>query len=164
METLMFIIAVVIVIFIIGLGKINDSGSIKKYTKREYRYTKKSCVITENELSFYKTLQEAVSGCIIIPQAHLSMFLEHRIKGQSWNGALNKIDRKSIDFLICTNDMSPLIAVELDDSTHNQPRRKERDNFVNSIISDAGISLLRFRTNEWNSDLIKQRITQAFQK
>ena len=92
------------------------------------------------------------------------MFLEHRIKGQSWNGALNKIDRKSIDFLICTNDMSPLIAVELDDSTHNQPRRKERDNFVNSIISDAGISLLRFRTNEWNSDLIKQRITQAFQK
>ena len=31
----MFIIAVVIVIFIIGLGKINDSGSIKKYTKRE---------------------------------------------------------------------------------------------------------------------------------
>jgi len=91
----MFIIAVIIVIFIIGLGKINDSGSIKKYTKREYRYTKKSCVITENELSFYKTLQEAVSGCVIIPQAHLSMFLEHRIKGQSWNGALNKIDRKS---------------------------------------------------------------------
>lgn len=57
--------------------------------------------------------------------------------------------------------MKPLIAIELDDNTHNQPDRKTRDDFVNSIIANTNMPLLRFKAGEWNSEIIKHRITQA---
>lgn len=117
--------------------------------------------MTPSELSFYKTLHEAINGCVIIPQAHLSMFLDHEIKGQNWKAAFARINGKSVDFLICTNDMKPLIAIELDDSTHNQPDRKTRDDFFNSIMTNTNMPLLRFKAGEWNSEIIKHRITQA---
>ena len=117
--------------------------------------------MTPSELSFYRTLHEAINGCVIIPQAHLSMFLDHEIKGQSWKAAFARINGKSVDFLICTNDMKPLIAIELDDNTHNQPDRKTRDDFVNSIMTNTNMPLLRFKAGEWNSEIIKHRITQA---
>ena len=57
--------------------------------------------------------------------------------------------------------MKPLIAIELDDNTHNQPDRKTRDDFVNSIMANTNMPLLRFKTDEWSSEIIKHRITQA---
>lgn len=165
METLIFIVIVAAAIIFLAIkarqGTDNDTNLLKVPAKKEYLYIKKSCAMTPNELSFYKTLHEAVNGCVIIPQAHISMFLNHRIKGQNWKAAFSRINGKSIDFLICTNDMKPLIAIELDDSTHNQPDRKTRDEFVNSIIMSANMPLLRFKTGEWNSEIIKHRITQA---
>ena len=163
METLIFIVIVTVIIFLVikvkqGTG---DTSPIKIPIKKEYVYIKKSCAMTPSELSFYKTLHEAINGCVIIPQAHLSMFLDHEIKEQNWKAAFARINGKSVDFLICTNDMKPLIAIELDDNTHNQPDRKTRDDFVNSIIANTNMPLLRFKAGEWNSEIIKHRITQA---
>ena len=163
MEALIFIVVAAIIFLVIKARQRTDSNtsSIKTPIKKEYVYIKKSCAMTPSELSFYKTLHEAINGCIIIPQAHLSMFLDHEIKGQSWKAAFAKINGKSVDFLICTNDMKPLMAIELDDNTHNQPDRKTRDDFVNSIMSNTNMPLLRFKAGEWNSEIIKHRITQA---
>ena len=158
MGTLIFIVIVAAIIFLVikvRQGADSDTSPIKTPIKKEYVYIKKS------ELSFYKTLHEAINGCVIIPQAHLSMFLDHEIKGQNWKAAFARINGKSVDFLICTNDMKPLIAIELDDNTHNQPDRKTRDDFVNSIIANTNMPLLRFKAGEWNSEIIKHRITQA---
>ena len=100
---------------------------------------------------------------MIIPQAHFSMFLEHRIKGQNWKAAFSRINGKSVDFLICNNEMKPLFAVELDDSTHNRLERQKRDIFVNSIMNNANMPLLRFKAGEWNNETIKQKVYQVFQ-
>ena len=162
--TLIFIVTVAAIIFLaikVRQGTDGDTNPIKTPIKKEYVYIKKSCAMTSSELSFYKTLHEAINGCVIIPQAHLSMFLDHEIKGQSWKAAFARINGKSVDFLICTNDMKPLIAIELDDNTHNQPDRKTRDDFVNSIMTNTDMPLLRFKAGEWNSEIIKHRITQA---
>ncbi|QWQ32579.1 DUF2726 domain-containing protein [Candidatus Minimicrobia naudis] len=163
METLIFIAIVAAIIFLVIKARqgTDDTSLIKTPIKKEYVYIKKSCAMTPSELSFYKTLHEAINGCVIIPQAHLSMFLDHEIKEQSWKAAFARINGKSVDFLICTNDMKPLIAIELDDSTHNQPDRKTRDDFVNSIMANTNMPLLRFKAGEWNSEIIKHRITQA---
>lgn len=83
---------------------------------------------------------------------------------QNWSRAFSRINGKSVDFLICTNDMKPLIAIELDDNTHDRPDRQKRDIFVNSIISDANMPLLRFKAGEWNSEIIKQEVTHALKE
>lgn len=162
METLIITLIIVIALAIIIASK-SDKTIVKNYAKGEYKYTKKSCIMTKTELVFYKTLHETVSGCAIIPQAHLSMFLDHKVRGQNWSRAFSRINGKSVDFLICTNDMKPLISIELDDNTHDRLDRQKRDYFVNSITDSANIPLLRFKAGEWNSEIIKQRITYAIQ-
>ena len=99
MGTLIFIVIVAAIIFLVikvRQGADSDTSPIKTPIKKEYVYIKKSCAMTPSELSFYKTLHEAVNGCVIIPQAHLSMFLDHEIKGQSWKAAFARINGKSL--------------------------------------------------------------------
>lgn len=153
------VLAVIAVIVII---KSHDNVATKDI-KKEYSYAKKQCIMTQNELSFYKALAKSVEGCVIVPQAHLSVFLDHKIRSQSWSRAFSRINGKSVDFLICSSEMKPLAAIELDDKTHNQPERRRRDIFVNSIMSSANMPLLRFQTGEWSEVSIKQEIAQAFQ-
>ena len=88
MEALIFIVVAAIIFLAIKArqGTGGDTSPIKTPIKKEYVYIKKSCAMTPSELSFYKTLHEAINGCVIIPQAHLSMFLDHEIKGQSLEG------------------------------------------------------------------------------
>ena len=71
----MEVLFVIIIIFALVAIGIKTNNNIAKKPKREYVYAKKACAMTQHELIFYKTLLEAISGCVIIPQAHLSMFL-----------------------------------------------------------------------------------------
>jgi hypothetical protein len=160
MEIIIIALVIIAILGMIGT-KTSKQNAFSKSKTGEYTYAKKERIITQHELAFYQALHEAVSGCIIIPQAHLSMFLNHKIHGQNWSRAFSRINGKSVDFLICTNDMRPLLAIELDDTTHNRPDRQQRDAFVNTIITAAHIPLLRFTASGWNTDTIKQQVTQA---
>lgn len=100
MEALIFIVVAAIIFLVIKArqGTDSDTSSIKTPIKKEYVYIKKSCAMTPSELSFYKTLHEAINGCVIIPQAHLSMFLDHEIKGQNWKGGFRENKRQICRF------------------------------------------------------------------
>ena len=78
----MEVLFVIIIIFALVAIGVKTNNNIAKKPKREYVYAKKACAMTQHELIFYKTLLEAISGCVIIPQAHLSMFLDHKVYGQ----------------------------------------------------------------------------------
>lgn len=47
------------------------------------------------------------------------------------------------DFLIINNNFDVEIAIELDDSTHNQPKRKRRDEIFNEAFRQSGVNLIR---------------------
>ena len=110
--------------------------------------------MTKTEISFYEKLQKILGEkYYVVPQAHLGTFLDHKVPGQNWKGAFSVINRKSVDFLICEKETSkPVVAIELDDWTHNKADRIDRDNLVNKIINDAGLLLVRFRAGEWDSE------------
>jgi hypothetical protein len=64
-------------------------------------------------------------------------------KRQSWQ---NRIDRKSVDFVLCEpRGLRPVLAIELDDSSHEREDRKTRDGLVEKIFEKAGVRLLRWR-------------------
>lgn len=57
--------------------------------------------------------------------------------------ALNRIDRKHVDFVICDKQtLMPVFAVELDDSSHARPDRMARDRFVNDVFEAAALPLV----------------------
>lgn len=56
----------------------------------------------------------------------------------------NKIQRKHVDFVLCDKrNLEAACAVELDDRSHQQQDRRERDQFVDGVFAAAGIPMLR---------------------
>ena len=57
-----------------------------------------------------------------------------------------RISYKHVDFLLCEpSTMRPIVAIELDDSSHSRSDRQERDDFVDSVFESAQLPLLHVR-------------------
>jgi len=146
-------IAMIVLIGIVyifkGVGKIKqaeDSNENNNQIKKsQYKYYAKSYVMTSRENECFKILNEVFSSkWFVIPQVHLSALLDYRVKGQNWNAAFRHINGKSVDFVLIGKESYRVIcAIELDDSTHNKPERKERDVEIERIFNQAKIPLAR---------------------
>jgi len=56
---------------------------------------------------------------------------------------LMAINRKHVDFLLVrSNDLAPVAGIELDDSSHEEEDRQQRDVFVDEAFASAGLPLL----------------------
>ncbi len=102
--------------------------------------------MTPAEREFFEVLKSAVGEKYqIFAQVHLPTILDHKVNGQNWRGAFRHIDEKSVDFVLCDPiNPRPLLAIELDDKSHDEDIRQLRDEEVNRIFSEAGLPLLRY--------------------
>ncbi len=114
-------------------------------------YTKKPLTIPEQTL--YHRLVKAMPECIVLSQVQLSRVLGVK-KGFNFNEWNNRINRMSLDFIVCLKDSTVVAAIELDDKTHMNPSRIEADAKKNKALADAGIALIR-----WNVNSIPDEIT-----
>lgn len=155
-------LAVLVVILKIIDTRRPGGGIIKKMAT--YHYTRKQYLMTQSESGFLKILFEAVEGrYYIVPQVHLSSILDYKAKGQSWKGAFSHINGKSVDFVICDKQsIQPLIAIEVDDWSHESDTRRARDTEVERILKEAGLPLLRF--NNWRSIEVESITNQVRQE
>lgn len=55
----------------------------------------------------------------------------------------NKIWAKHIDFLICDDHSKPVLAIEVDGTSHQSVKRMERDDFVDKVFDDVNFKLYR---------------------
>ncbi|MFM2414484.1 MAG: hypothetical protein RI911_177 [Candidatus Parcubacteria bacterium] len=116
-------------------------------TKPKYGYIKKQYFMTKAENELFQILSKEFSGeYVVFAQVHLPTIINHKIKGQNWKAALSSVDRKSVDFVLCDKTyLSPKLAIELDDKSHEEEDRKERDRFVEQVLESAGMPLLRIK-------------------
>jgi hypothetical protein len=57
-----------------------------------------------------------------------------------------KIAAKHIDFLLVEPDrLEPVLAIELDDSSHSRSDRRERDQFLDELFGIVNFPLLRVK-------------------
>lgn len=119
--------------------------------------------MTDSEHVMFNLLNELVgSRYYIFPQVHLPTVLDHKIKGQSWIGAFRHINQKSVDFVLCDKvKSSPILAIELDDRSHDRPDRQERDHEVERIFAGADMPLLRLKHGAFSSTDLLQRIDDS---
>lgn len=117
--------------------------------KKIYSYKRKQFFLSRAEHECYDALISAVGNEYhVFPQVHLPTILDSKVIGQNWNGAFRHISQKSVDFVLCDKAyISPKLAIELDDKTHEFSERVERDIEVERILKEAGIPLLRLENH-----------------
>lgn len=94
------------------------------------------------QLLFFR-LQQALPDHIVLAQVQLSRFLAVK-RGHPPRAWLNRINRKSVDFLILAKDATVIAAIELDDRSHERPDRRHADAQKNRALADAGVRLIRW--------------------
>ncbi len=142
--TIFYIIIGIIIVTAIVIA-ISRGGLADVEEKAKYRYNRKNFFLTRAEHECYDALVEAVGAEYhIFAQVHLPTLVDHTVRGQDWRAALAHINRKSVDFVLCDKAyLSPKLAIELDDKSHERADRQERDREVERILREAGVSLLR---------------------
>jgi very-short-patch-repair endonuclease len=62
-----------------------------------------------------------------------------------WKAPFSHINQKSVDFVLCNKtSLKPLLAIELDDWSHDRQDRVDRDASVEQMLLAANFPLLRF--------------------
>ena len=132
----------------------NNGGEIFPYRCKEY-------LLTKAERAFFDVLYPIVHN-------HMHLFAMVRLadlvyispgteKRQSF---FNKIQSKHIDFVLCSKEeIKPILAIELDDISHQKPDRQARDEFLDQALRHAGLPLLRVQARRrYDPQELKQQI------
>ncbi len=139
-------------------------GGALPYRKREWLLDHPS------EKDFYAVLEKAcaqvMGPCRVMVQVQLSRLIEvppGTEKPQVWR---NKIDRKSVDYVVCdAGTLRPRFAVELDGSSHDSAKRLERDRFVERALEAAGVKLVRVERRRNDSlEMVAEAVTKTVGK
>lgn len=135
--------------------KVDESKDIN-YSKL---YEKKEYLLTPTELKFYKLLKS------ITDKIELSLFtqvsLYSIVKNKDFKN-FNKIKSKSIDYVITEKNCKIKLCIELDDKSHNNQKRIERDEFINKLFDDLNIKLLRIPVESYyNIEKLEQKIKES---
>ena len=118
----------------------------------KFPYRKKDFLLTETERRFYEVLNQLSQrhNVLLFAKVRLEDLLLTYGNGHERFSSRNRIKSRHVDFLLCSKEtISPLIAIELDDSSHNNEDRIERDNFVDKALQSAGLPILHVKVKSF---------------
>lgn len=101
-------------------------------------------LFTQNEKRAYYKLNNIAKkqGYIVFAKVRLFDLVTPRKDHPKYKTNLWKIQAKHVDFVITKENLVAKYVIELDDSSHNTPDRKERDIFVDNVLTTCGYKVL----------------------
>lgn len=183
MKMLNILISVIMIYIIMGViafiiyminttnKKENNNNKVEE-NKNNYNkfYRPKRYLITLNELKFYNILMEIAKELDLVLFSQVSLYniieMQKNLDYKTRTIYFNKIASKSIDFvLVDKKDCRIKLCIELDDNTHNQAKRIDRDLFINQLFKELEINLLRYPTyNIYYKETLKNQIVAKMQE
>jgi hypothetical protein len=111
-------------------------------------YKKRDYLMTKAEIEFFHVLESIVRDqYYIVPQLPISKIALTVARGKDYYMYSNKIDRKTVDFVLFNKEsFSPVMVIELDDSSHDNEKRRTRDNFVDDLMKNIGLKIVHIKT------------------
>ena len=106
-------------------------------------YWKKKIFFSAAERSFHEILRRIAPDYTVFTKVRLGDVIFASTGAKTWRTNHNRIQSKHLDFLICDATLAPVMAVELDDSSHAQADRKIRDQLVDAALAAARVSIVR---------------------
>jgi very-short-patch-repair endonuclease len=126
--------------------------------------------VSPAELSFYQVLRSVINEqqAVICPKVGLGdlFFITKQFKSKEYFRYRNYIAQKHVDFVLCEpNSMRPLLAIELDDSSHQHADREQRDSFVDKVFETAGLPLYHIPVRAtYNTEQLGAKLREALER
>lgn len=151
---------IIIILAIAGFTfyqKLQQGGS-NKQKNSSFKYEPDSEVwpfeqadlLTATEKKFFRTLKNALPSHQIFVQIPLSEMLRVQ-KGHDYKAWSNRINRMRVDFVVCDDECKIIAAIELDDKSHDNDKRRADDAKKDKALNSARIRIIRWRVENMPS-------------
>ncbi|WP_447984958.1 DUF2726 domain-containing protein [Nitrospira sp. Nam74] len=123
---------------------------------------KKRNILSRGEMAFYHTLKTAVGDHYdVYAQIPVWALVHCASENRKEECAFtNQINLKRVDFvLVNPTSLETETVIELDDRSHQRDKTKERDSFVNAVLSRAGIPIIRIAAAaDYNEEDLRNKL------
>ena len=123
---------------------------------REFSYIKNRTLFSPAERTLFHALEQALGGGYrIFGKVRVADVVGTRRTNDrsAWWGAFKRIAAKHFDFVLCSkDDLAIHCAVELNDRSHESPRRRERDAFLEDVCKRIALPLVQIRARRQYSE------------
>lgn len=119
---------------------VNESEYVGQYQKRY--------LLSKNEYREYTKLKEFANkrNLQVCPKVRLLDLIEPKRGVKHYKTLFYKVQAKHVDFVICDQNLYVKAILELDDSSHDQTDRQNRDKFVDTILTDVGYKVIHTKS------------------
>ena len=130
-----------------------------------YPYQKQPFLLTKAERSFFGVLQQAVGNDYhTFSKVRLADIIKvsSGLSASDRQKAQNRISGKHVDFVLCnTRDLAVHCVIELDDKSHEKLERRQRDEFVDTALHAAGVTIFHFSVQQtYNLNEIRKLLSK----
>lgn len=126
-----------------------------------YPYEKAKFLLSENEKQAYYALLPIAEeyGFTVCPKVRLADIVLVEKGTEEYMKWFNKIKAKHVDMVLCDKELNIVLAVEVDDPSHDRADRIERDEFVDKIYDKIGLPIIHLRN--WNEEELLAMVIDA---
>jgi very-short-patch-repair endonuclease len=140
MGTIVLLLIVVAVIAVLAALKAKSQGG---GADEVWPFVAKKPLSQPEQVLYFRLIQ-ALPEHIVLAQVQLSRLLGIK-KGNNYQAWLNRINRMSVDFVVCNKDSSIVAVIELDDATHRKDDRQAADAKKDKALTSAGVRIVRWQ-------------------
>jgi hypothetical protein len=114
------------------------------------------------ELSFYRVFESVVDNRLKICAKVRLADIFYVVQPNKNFSFFNRISQRHVDFLLCQPEtMKPILALELDDASHNRSDRQERDKFIDRAFKTARLPLIHIPTQRsYSTRALAERLSR----
>lgn len=143
-------------------NKETDTENGEAEPTEEYPYIK-TYLLSKNEWAFYKKLKPIADKYKIHILAKVRLAdltnVKKGLSNSKYYKAFGKIKAKHLDFVLANpNNLAVLAAIELDDKSHEEIDRQQRDFFIEKLCETIKLPLIRTNGQEDIETLICEKL------
>ena len=97
------------------------------------------------ERSFYEILCRLTPEHTVFAKVRLADLVRVQASGREFWERFHSISGKHVDFVLCDEQLAPIVAIELEDGSPDEPERLARDQFVDSVLESADLPIVHVR-------------------
>lgn len=145
------------------IGEERHHDRDERLSAQSLPYFKKEFLLTRRELGFFHALNPAVSAMGLCVASKVRLADVINCDSDTWKQGFGApIAWKHLDFVVFHPLTGrTLLAIELDDASHDRPERTQRDSFLTAVLLQAGVPLMRVRGGPFLSEIVRYEVEHA---
>ena len=108
-------------------------------------FVKRNHFFSAAERSLYEILCRLTPEHTVFAKVRLADLVRVQVSGREFWQRFDSIKGKHVDFVVCDDSLAPVVAIELDDASHDEADRLARDQFVESVLESAALPIVHVK-------------------